>query len=156
MARVALDVRIGGLSRAASHRLAAAVGAAILAVAASRLPGALASRTWPHVEGRITWRAEGGVEYAYTVEGRDHVGDRLLHAPLLGFWLRSRDCALTPGFIGACGYERNATVPVYYDPANPADAVLEPGLRPSHAGWLLAGLAFIAPLALDRRRATIG
>jgi hypothetical protein len=121
---------------------------------------ARASAEWPTVEGRITRSvvrhstdAEGGdsyspeVAYTYAVSGRAFEGERIKFGEN-SYGSRSRAEAI------AAGYPVGRQVEVYYEPANPSNAVLEPGLSAGSYIVLGIGLLFIciagltAPLSL--------
>ncbi len=111
-----------------------------------------AMRQWPTTEGEIleTWVSERSdsendeyvpaVRYRYTVAGQTYTGERLRAAPVSAGTRRGAEQMLAPYFKGA-------VVRVYYNPQNPAEAVLEPGVTRSFwlflaggAVWMLAGL----------------
>jgi hypothetical protein len=93
---------------------------------AARTPGK--SNHWPTATGQIlastiTYRRSGGsraaypvVMYAYQVEGKQYQSQRIYFGSAVG------GSAMT-GVIKK--YPVGAQVPVYYNPQNPADAVLE-------------------------------
>lgn len=81
------------------------------------------SSDWPSTEGRVTHSiiARGGetsglhFRYDFTVEGRDYTGERVSFGSVRGRRVVEE-------------YPQGAEVTVYYDPANPGESVLEPGL----------------------------
>jgi hypothetical protein len=126
---------------------------------AKQIPGALGSPGWPRVAGQVTERiGRTGIEYVYYVDGRGYVGDRVRFSPTPPFpvGISRQRCVLLPEAVGACRYALNDSVTVSYDPADPRRSVLEPGLPLRLAGWLVARLALLAPLALDLRHGTAG
>jgi hypothetical protein len=115
------------------------------------------TRTWPTTPGRILERGlapmdavgRGAVQlklrYAYTVGGRELVGERVYATGRVGGPRPKlqRQLDALPG-----------SVPVHYDPADPTQAFLLPNpgstrwlLQAFGAGALLAGLAQLAVLA---------
>lgn len=109
-----------------------------------------AAAGWPSVPGTVLVSTvqlrvgaagpEGGrsrayhpvVVYAYTVGGRPYQGQRIFFGDSLGTGWPG------PAQRTAARFPVGATVPVYYDPANPAQAVLE---RRAPANWLLFAIA---------------
>lgn len=96
---------------------------------------ALAAASWPSVEGRITTSAvytrrdrdDGKLEYhsniafVYSVNGVNLAGNTVRFGfENFGKAAAEHVCARYPA---------GASVPVYYDPANPSRSVLEPGRR---------------------------
>ena len=131
-------------------------GLALLRKSLGELIRALASKRWPTAEGRILKCvrdsysvSEDGppsglpdVEYSYSVDGVDHIGTRISFADLayLG------DGA-TAGFVKK--HPRGGKVRVFYDPKNPANSLLEPGIRVQVFTMLFfAALIFSAGVAL--------
>lgn len=133
---------IAGLCFAAAFTLAGIVPYAfpVLMLAgfgvliAVKARGEMAARRWPRVEGMVT-KSETrsrrfqmddapprvdvvpAVEYAFTVQGRRYTGTRIgLNTEYAGV-----DVAAL-----VARYPVGARVPVYYDPGNPIDCVLEP------------------------------
>jgi hypothetical protein len=99
------------------------------------------SRSWPTVKGRITQcdvvrkggttgrgvsnvRYEIELAYSYTVDGKRFRGDRM---QVFGVSHKFEDDAQEH----ARQYPVGKAVPVYYNPDDPEDAVLEPGIVPS-------------------------
>lgn len=97
-----------------------------------------ASPQWPHVDGIIMkarvfqphgvggheqvpghdWMTE--VQYQYQVNGATYTGNRIRAFGVRHFTEESAQTELKP-------FPAGATVPVYYDPANPKSSVLIPG-----------------------------
>jgi hypothetical protein len=89
------------------------------------------SRDWPWVYGKIVGsrlsivarvrdtRFVAELRYRYTVDGREHEGERLNARPRI--WGIAAEYARD-------NYPRGRRVKVYYNPKNPAQALLEPGL----------------------------
>jgi len=111
---------------------------------------AAASAAWPSTEGRITRSRldrshRGGstsvtadIGYEYAVAGAAHEGFRV--------WIGD-DYSSSPGreFRAAVGrYPDGARVTVFYDPADPAESVLEPGATWSGSIVFLVGLGVLA------------
>lgn len=99
--------------------------------------------TWPTTEGRIEEYDSGESEgdlfpriiFSYTVNGRNYKT------------LMNRSGATPPPefvILYAQKYPAGATVKVYYDPANPENATLEPGWVPGD--WLVFGVGALAAL----------
>ncbi len=120
----------------------------------------IASRRWPHVAGEITLsradyevRERDGVtstdysptvEYRYSVDGREYHGNEIN--------VRGHGTSLSEVQAILAKYPAGRAVNVYYNPARPAEALLEPGASWSTALVLLASIAFIvlAILAIMR------
>jgi hypothetical protein len=93
---------------------------------------ARASAAWPSVEGKITCsnavdrtvgvkpKFEVNIAYTYTVDGREYTGSRVCFADSTG----SGESAVR---AVVDRYPMNSTPQVFYDPANPAQSVLEAG-----------------------------
>lgn len=111
---------------------------------------AAASAAWPSTEGRITrsrlershrdgsTSVTADVGYEYAVAGATHEGFRV--------WIGDGYSA-SPGreFRAAVGrYPEGARVTVFYDPADPAESVLEPGATWSGSIVFLIGLGLLA------------
>jgi hypothetical protein len=108
-----------------------ALSAAFALWATSRdLMRALASAEWPSVQGTIIVsevrrKASGGrtwypaIEYEYQVERRNHTGSRLRFIAFSASGTYAEDTV--------AAFRQGARVPVYYDPKQPAESVLQPG-----------------------------
>jgi hypothetical protein len=110
-------------------------GALVVLWATRQLWGGWRSRCWPEVRGQVEtaeigehvnyrggWIYVPGVRYHYRAQGVLHLGTRLrFGAP---WWPTSYSAA--DADLGAA--ELGADVVVYYNPKNPADAVLRPGI----------------------------
>jgi hypothetical protein len=121
--------------------------AAVFAVSGiRRLRAGAATRGWPAVAGRITYSGvsrelttdgEGGghelfapqVRYTYPVDGEIRTGETI-HVNREPFASRGRAERL------ARRYPEGAEVRVFYDPADPSRAVLEPGTGRAPFGYL--------------------
>ena len=139
----------------------------LLGVAALRewfkeLGQARATRSWPQVTGRVlhvhvlkgrsSYRLDGRsvdnqsfdplVEYEYAVNGVTYQGHRL--AVGIGYSRGNRREAQRL----AATYRAGAVVTVFYDPADPSQAVLEHGLAGGPLLPIVAGLTFFLVLAL--------
>jgi len=132
-----------------------AIGAFLIVYGVRSRKKAAASQAWPSTEGWITsaevWESrstddEGHVRYAYyptvaytyTIEGRSYAGKQISFGGVRGHGTPTKaQEALTRFPVGA-------QVSVYYDPTNPAEAVLvrEEGA----AKWALAGGIFCLAL----------
>jgi hypothetical protein len=129
--------------------LLAFAGIALLLVGAYNLYLGTRSIRWPSVEGRILYsharigpHPETLLWYEYHVDNRRYVASKYRN----GGNITPFDSVAT---AAARRYPVGRTVPVYYDPANPQNALLEPGVwwgnfvAPSLALLLLA-LAWLA------------
>jgi hypothetical protein len=134
------------------------VGGAVLlvalfmaAIALRRSLKARRARDWPAVPGQVVvstielrYGSAGGdgggrtrawypvVAYVYAVGGRHYQGRNIVVGGHVGTGWQG------PAQRVAARYPVGATVPVYYDPANPADAVLE---KRAPTQWLLYAIA---------------
>ncbi len=124
---------------------AALAGLALLLIAAFDLRKATLAKTWPTTEGRILdsrlrektdsdgTSYEVAILYEYWVNGVAHRSD---------VWrIRAGSSSFTKSASRTvASYPVGASVPVYFNPENPADAMLEPG----KISWslLFGGLAF--------------
>jgi hypothetical protein len=108
------------------------------------------TRAWPATAGRLRsvrvartysqWGPSGyrgKVEFEYVVDGRSYVGRHWT----TGFADFDSEAAAERA-AAALGTERPLVV--YYDPADPADAVLEPGVAPSAMRFAGATVALLA------------
>ena len=107
-----------------------------------------AVRQWPTAQGEIlkTWvsvRSDSEddeyvpeVRYRYTVEGQTYTGDRLRAAPVSAGSRNGAERMLA-------AYPQGAVVRVYYNPQNPAESVLEPGVARSFWFFLAGGVAWV-------------
>ena len=112
---------------------------------------ARASAGWPHApgtvqlselqreeqrDGSLMYRAH--VVYTYRVDGRDYVGERLRFGS---------EASLSPVRDRAeqrvAVYRPGMPVTVYYDPASPAESVLEPGARVDAYALLALGVVCV-------------
>jgi len=127
------------------HPLAIVAGGVVLVVFGvyTRVQS-LRSRSWPTVTGAVTesyvsrsrrsgssqWSETLHFRYRYQVNGKTYDGDTISYAKGL--------------FDGASTqvsrYPQGSPVSVYYDPKDPASAVLDPGTGPTPALALLAGV----------------
>ncbi len=120
-------------------------GAVLMIVGARNIQGAWESENWPHVDGTIieskvglhTSRSSNGrsstsysvdVGYSYTVEGKEFTGDRLRFGEMNSNKRRDANSK-------AKKFGEGKQVKVYYDPEEPAESVLEPGVHGS--SWFL-------------------
>lgn len=126
------------------------VGAGGLAFAVSQIHQSFSRRHWQQTTGRVmksevrrtAEQADGSptidvlATYSYIANGRTFTGDRLgLYTGLFGHTRMSRALEhmkrLAPG----------AEIPVWFDPANPADAVADKSVPV--AFWAIAGLGLL-------------
>ncbi|MBV8210959.1 MAG: DUF3592 domain-containing protein [Burkholderiaceae bacterium] len=130
-----------------------AIGAGILYYARGVAAKAKKSLSWPSIEGVISHSAvlmrtqtsssgntlmyQADVAYRYKVKGQDYSSSRIT----------LMDYSSTTGHAQdvVARYPDGSTVAVYYNPADPSDAVLEPGgntgITIVHLiGWLFAGV----------------
>ena len=132
-------------------------GAVILFFGVRQMQRANASQTWPSVPGVVTvaelgkqisnngndstsYRAD--ISYDYVVDDTSYINSAIQFGQV-----SSSDPSVARAVLKR--YEVGKRVDVYYNPANPAQAVLEPGMRGSTwflpifgAIFLLAGLLF--------------
>jgi len=122
-----------------------AVGGGFLAWIGLNFVYAVLSRGWPRTVGTIvvsdlqrSTDSEGGysyrpeVTYRYSVNGQEFVASRTRFGDRLELsWS-------APAVRVVRRYPVGAVIPVHYDPDDPADAVLEPGVN----GLLFVGAAF--------------
>ena len=111
------------------------LGSGILIAALMRVPRALGSRHWPETTGKVTavsvtriWLGRGSLHFP-DIRYEYRVGEAQLTGQRIGFvwrlpWL-SYGAAL---YVLQHAYPRGKSVTVRYDPAEPSDAVLEPGI----------------------------
>ena len=111
------------------------------------LRGGSASKIWPTVEGRVisstvqTKHGTGGditryypvVEYEYSVEGKSLRGNRIT--------FDTQPMDHTSAASIANRYSVRRSVPVFYDPEDTANSVLEPGT--SGTSWLGIGVGIV-------------
>jgi hypothetical protein len=103
----------------------------------------LRSRSWPTAPGVITesrvdssrnrdgqWSHTARIRYRYTVDGKTYNGDTISYAKGL----------FDGASVQVSRYPQGSAVGVYYDPKDPASAVLDPGAGPTPALALLAGV----------------
>jgi Protein of unknown function (DUF3592) len=138
--------------------LVAFFGLYVFLKGARRVQLAIASAKWPIVPGKVvssettrdvsTYRRSASVTFntetviSYNVNGQDYVTDTLRIGQALG----SGD--KLDAVLQRLRYPAGKDVTVAYDPANPVNAVMKPGLH-AEAFWLPgAGLAFLLPAAL--------
>src|SRR6266566_1889232 len=124
---------------------AALAGLALLLIAAFDLRKATLAKTWPTTEGRILdsrlrektdsdgTSYEVTILYEYSVNGVAHRSDVWRVRPGSSSFTKAANAAVARYPVGA-------VVPVYFNPEDPADAMLEPG----KISWslLFGGVAF--------------
>ncbi len=124
---------------------AAMAGTGLIALALWLRARAAQSRQWPSVEGTVLEsRVDAAhlefmkpvLRYQYTVDGCRYVGFRVAFS---GYGVSRQAMArlIEP-------YPAGRPVRVYYDPGNPASAVLDNRSRSDWVYWLLFGLGFCA------------
>lgn len=118
------------------------IGIGLTAIALLRINQALESESWPVAEGRIgamgATAKSARIEVAYEVAGRS-------------FAITLESTAITGRALGPEGewawmqqhYKAGQQVSVAYDPDDPANAILEPGLTAYAAVPLIGGLALL-------------
>jgi hypothetical protein len=127
------------------------VGAGFLVYGDAYVRKASESKRWPWVEGSVSHsqvrlrRQEhyADIQYHYAVDGESHTGSRIS----LG-WRRTFVTRREAQEF-ADRYRHGTHVRVYYDPANPDESVLQPGVSsktriPSRLGYLLLAVSAIA------------
>lgn len=154
------------------------ISAALLAFGFLFLQKAYASRNWPAVTGRIqnvrvTWDVDNSpesmgdreyyfeVRHAYEVDGQAYTGERYSFGDgsnAAGRIYRSEDEARA---AAAAAYTVGSDITVYYDPAAPESAVLQPDAGFGAYAPLFLGLFFllvgVASWRLySRRKALLG
>ncbi len=109
-----------------------------------------ASKGWPTAKGRVTktqiaeihgrgssWYS-AGLQYSYDVNGQSYTAKRQSFAGATGAPWRSAPRAVLDR------YPQGAECKVYYDPARPSRACLEPGIRWNLCFDVVVGAGFIA------------
>lgn len=109
---------------------------------------ALRSDTWSTVEGKIvsssitkvkhpgeTPAYYPDIQYVYQVEGKVYTGNRI-------FWGEFGSGSPSSAQAVVNNYKVGMSVTVYYDPRNPANAILERGARWASFALLFGGLLF--------------
>ncbi len=109
------------------------------------------STGWPSVQGTVTESRihseshpgagkkptyHANVEYAYTVDGEEHTGDRVSFGEY-----GTNDPSHAQAIIGR--YPKGNTVAVYHDPDRPGESVLEPGSHGIPWFYLILGMPFL-------------
>ena len=137
--------------------LFAGVGVALLARVVLDVVSSMASRDWPAIPGRIMdarlERSGGGegvtyrsiVSYAYSVSGSAHTAARVRY----GDWLEIAWSGPAKRIVQR--YSARKDVVVRYNPNDPSEAVLEPGLSAFLLGGLALAVFFIAAGVLVMR-----
>jgi hypothetical protein len=136
--------------------LFAAIGLATLAYTIPALWRARQSQHWPQTAGRIVavsveksefddgpgYRTK--VEYEYEVDGMNYRSSRRRFGDFVFMPDRRKEDEI------ARVYREAGAVAVYFDPANPRNAMLEPGLTKQLLGLLVGGLVCLlgGPLVL--------
>jgi hypothetical protein len=132
----------------------AAAGAAILVIFGLPVARALRAKRWPHAAGAVTksavhtvdestsdgsaQRLEVIVNYRYTVAGATYHGTRVSYFPP-----KWRSTYKTAAERYRDTYAPGATVDVRYNPAAPADAVIDTGMDTSNLIASLVGVLFL-------------
>lgn len=146
------------------YRILLAGGLMVLALGiALTLPG-LKPLTWPSTTGtiighRIERNANAQlavvVRYRYEIGGTRYRGEKFSHnSTALTPWHPNPEVALgtyksDPAYTD---YQKDKKVTVYYDAADPSNAVLKRGVEPSGIVALLLGILFIGAALFERRR----
>jgi hypothetical protein len=117
--------------------IAVAIGAVVYAVQLRQGLRADASKKWPTAPGAVTasalekspegrWRYRAALQYTYRVGGKDYQSNRIFWGGNEGRQKHMTSVVET--------YPAGCKVRIYYDPKNPAEAVLDPiqntGSRP--------------------------
>ena len=127
----------------------AGIGIYILVLGRRSMQVGTASLTWPRTRGRILTSevkrgAKGGaradITYGYSVAGQSHTGSRV-NSSLGGSNLNESSRIVKANPV-------NSDVTVFYNPANPTEAVLEPGAKGGSTTPFLAALMFVGSLAM--------
>ena len=125
------------------------LGTALLVVSAWNAARAIKSRAWPQCDGTIassdveTVRNEGllhraSITYLYRIDDQGFVGTRACFCDWLWSSWRSSAAGLARRFPAG------ASVPVYYDPTDPNESVLEPGMNGFIFGSFALGALAVA------------
>lgn len=140
--------------------LALLLGVALLAFGFSFVRQANASRDWPTVTGRIqnvrvTWDLTNSqeslpgreyyfeVQYAYAVDGQSYTGERYSLGDGSNAAGRTYNSEEEAREAAAAAYTAGSDITVYYDPAAPEAAVLQPGASLGTYAPLILGLFFL-------------
>jgi hypothetical protein len=124
---------------------AALAGGALVALSLWLRTRSAQSRQWPSVEGTVLEsRVDDAhlefmkpvLRYRYAVDGRSYLGFRVAFSGY-GISRQAMASLIRP-------YAAGQPVRVYYDPGNPASAVLDNRGRSDWMYWLLFGLGFCA------------
>jgi hypothetical protein len=108
-----------------------------------------ASLTWPKAPGRILkseikrgakGSARADITYCYSVAGQSHTGSRV------SFSLAGSNLNESSRIVKA--HPAGSDVTVSYNPADPTEAVLEPGAKSGSTTTFLAALMFVGSLAM--------
>ena len=125
------------------------IGIYILVLGRRSMQVGTASLTWPKTPGRILTSevkrgakgsARAAITYGYSVAGQSHTASRV-NLSLAGSNLNESSRIVN-------AHPVNSDVTVYYNPADPAEAVLEPGPKGGSTTTLLAALMFVGSLAM--------
>jgi hypothetical protein len=113
------------------------------------LQDAWASTSWPSVSGRVVesdvsyWNDEDGNYYRPEVTFEYTVAERQYESSRIGFGSDSSYDTTDSAWEVANRYPTGETVPVYYDPDEPATAVLEPGATAGSYTLIGVGAVFV-------------
>jgi len=148
------------------YRILLAGGLMLLALGVTLLIPGLKTRSWPTATGIIIGhrvesvysfkrsRPAVAVRYSYEVDGTRYRSEtfsnssKTLTAPAANPEEAVKAYRTDPAFSG---YQKGKSVPVYYDPADPGNAVLKRGIGYIEVGLLLLGI-FLVGSALSERR----
>jgi hypothetical protein len=148
-----IDKQSSGLSTVIFLLIFFAVGAGLMVWGGIVLRNASVSKEWPAVQGEIvssyvdSSSDEDGTTYSADIEFQYVVDDRRLTADTVNFGEYGSSNRNHAADIVA-KYPVGKMVTVYYDPAEPETAVLEPGVTWSSYVLLLMGLVFIIAPAI--------
>jgi len=124
-----------------------ALGVAMLGWAGMQAVSAVSSRRWPTTHGTITntnvhvggnWRGRwyrAQIAFKYQVSGTEHIGVRAFFGDQVS-WMSHYSAVQE-----VSRYSTGSTVEVFYDPADPSVAVLEPGVH--RQLWIFGGIACV-------------
>lgn len=126
--------------------IAIAIGAVLYSVQFRQGLRADASKKWPRASGTVTvstleklpehrWRYRAAVHYSYRVGGKDYQGSRI-------FWGGNEGREKHMASVVET-YPAASNVRVFYDPKNPAEAVLDPIQNTGSRQLVLYALAMV-------------
>ncbi|MHC1703952.1 MAG: DUF3592 domain-containing protein [Tenuifilaceae bacterium] len=128
--------------------LASLVGLALTIFAVNNSINAIKTKSWSTTEGIVIYsqveqssRYIPKITYNYTVGTDEYSSDRVRLTNMAQYKKKDGATVVTDK------YPLDAKVTVYYNPAKPNEALLEPGIKGEHIFMFLLGLViFLAPL----------